>query len=371
LKKQAENLDIGATMRWKFNPKREQKMTMTIQELAQACEASVEGKNTQQPINSANDIVNAKNGQVTQLTQARYRAHLQTSQATACFIANDFDVENVPENLVLLRCADPEMAFVKAVSLLHPDANYSDEISPQAVISQNAIIGENCHIGAFAILNDGVEIGENSEILAGVYLGKNVKIGKNCRIYPYAVIYDGCEIGDNVIIHSGAIIGADGFGYKFRNGQHVKVPQVGSVVIGDNVEIGANTCVDRGALGSTEIGNGSKIDNLVQIGHNNKIGQHVIVCGQTGISGSCTIENYAILAGSAGIADHVKIGQGAVVMARAGVAGDVAAKTQVFGSPAKEKRIAYREQVAMSHLPDLLKTIKQLEASVAELEKGR
>jgi UDP-3-O-[3-hydroxymyristoyl] glucosamine N-acyltransferase len=261
------------------------------------------------------------------------------------------------------------MAFVKAVEILHPSANYSATIAPQAVIANSAKLHENCHIGAFAVVNDGVKIGENSEILTGVYLGKNVKIGKNCRIYPYVVVYDDVEIGDNVIIHSGAIIGADGFGYKFRNGQHVKVPQIGNVVIGDNVEIGANTCVDRGALGSTVIGAGSKIDNLVQIGHNNKIGQHVIVCGQTGISGSCTIENYAILAGSAGIADHVKIGQGAVVMARAGVANDVAAKTQVFGSPAKEKRVAYREQVAISQLPDLLKTIKELEVRLAQLEK--
>ena len=346
-------------------------MAMTLSDLANACGATIEGTVTNFEIYAANDIVNAKTGQVTQLTQARYRAHLQTTQASACFIGNDFEVENVPASLVLLRCADPEMAFVKAVTLLHPEAIYCAEISPQAVISENAKIAKNCHVGAFAVICDGVNIGENSEILAGVYLGKNVKIGQNCRIYPYAVIYDDCEIGDNVIIHSGAIIGADGFGYKFRNGKHVKVPQIGNVVIGDNVEIGANTCVDRGALGSTVIGSGSKIDNLVQIGHNNKIGQHVIVCGQTGISGSCTIENYAILAGSAGIADHVKIGQGAVVMARAGVANDVVAKTQVFGSPAKEKRIAYREQVAIAQLPDLVKTIKQLEERLAQLESKK
>ena len=343
-------------------------MAMTINELAKACDATIEAGDCAQIITAANDITAAQAGQVTQLTQARYRQHLQTSHASACFIATDFEVQDIPESLILLRCADPEMAFVKAVKLLHPDVNYSATIEPQAVIAKSAIVHESCHIGAFSVLNDGVEIGENSVILAGVYLGKNVKIGKNCRIYPYAVIYDGCVCGDNVIIHSGAVIGADGFGYKFRNGEHVKVPQIGNVVIADNVEIGANTCVDRGALGDTVIGDGTKIDNLVQIGHNNKIGQHVIVCGQTGISGSCTIENYAILAGSAGIADHVKIGQGAIVMARAGVANDVAPKTQVFGSPAKEKRVAYREQVAIAQLPELLKTIKELENRLARLE---
>lgn len=343
-------------------------MAMTIKELAAICDATMEGGDSSQTLTAANDITSAKNGQVTQLTQARYRHCLKESAASACFIASDFEIQDVPESLVLLRCVDPEMAFIKAVELLSSPVKYAAIISSQAVISDNAILPENCHIGAFAVINDGVQIGENSEVLAGVYVGQNVKIGKNCRIYPYAVIYDSVEIGDNVTIHSGSVIGADGFGYKFRNGQHIKVPQIGNVVIGDNVEIGANTCVDRGALGSTAIGAGSKVDNLVQIGHNNKIGQHVIVCGQTGISGSCTIENYAILAGSAGIADHVKIGQGAVVMARAGVANDVAAKTQVFGSPAKEKRVAYREQVAISQLPDLIKTIKQLEARLVQLE---
>ena len=146
------------------------------------------------------------------------------------------------------------------------------------------------------------------------------------------------------------------------------MPQVGNVVIGDYVEIGANTCVDRGALGSTHIGEGSKIDNLVQIGHNNQIGKHVIMCGQVGVSGSCHIDDYATLAGSVGIADHVKIGQAAIIMARSGVAGDVEAGAHMFGSPAKDKRTAYKEQIALSKLPDMVKTLKQLEEKISALE---
>jgi Bacterial transferase hexapeptide (three repeats). len=237
------------------------------------------------------------------------------------------------------------------------------------VLEANVTLGDELYIGPYAVIGENSTLGDGSEIHAGAYLGKNVKIGKNCRIYPYAVIYDDVVIGNNVIIHSGAIIGADGFGYKFRNNQHVKVPQVGNVVIEDNVEIGANTCIDRGALGSTLIGAGSKIDNLVQIGHNNKVGKHVIMCGLTGVSGSCNIEDYAILAGSSGIADHVTIGQGAVVMARSGVAGDVKAGTQVFGSPAKDKKTAYKEQIAISKLPELLKRVKMLEEKILLLEK--
>jgi UDP-3-O-[3-hydroxymyristoyl] glucosamine N-acyltransferase len=183
------------------------------------------------------------------------------------------------------------------------------------------------------------------------------------------VIYDHSVIGNNVIIHAGAIIGADGFGYKFRDNQHIKVPHVGNVVIEDNVEIGANTCIDRGALGSTRIGLGSKIDNLVQLGHNNVVGRNVIICGQSGISGSCTIEDGAILAGSVGLADHVKIGSRAVVMARSGISQDVEPGAQVFGSPAKDKKVAWRELAALAKLPELIQKLKALESRLSELEK--
>jgi len=344
-------------------------MTITLKELADFCGARLEGGDELAVIHSAADITAAESGQVTQLTNSRYAHHLKNSTASACIIGENFPVTDVPENVALLICTDPELSFIKAVELLHPERSYLPGIAPQAVLEANIALGNATYIGPYAIIGEQTQIGDNSEILAGAYIGKNVKIGKNCRIYPYAVIYDDVEIGDNVIIHSGAIIGADGFGYKFRNGQHVKVPQVGNVVIGNNVEIGANTCVDRGALGSTVIGAGSKIDNLVQIGHNNKIGQGVIMCGLTGVSGSCNIEDYAILAGSSGVADHVTIGRGAVIMARSGVAGNVAAGSQMFGSPAKDKKTAYKEQIALSKLPDLLKTVKLLEEKIKQLEQ--
>lgn len=344
-------------------------MQVTLKELAEFCGARIEGGDVSAVIHSAADIMSAQTGQVTQLTSARYSAHIKGSTASACIVAEGFNVENVPDTMALLVCADPEISFIKAVQLLHPGAVYRRTIAPQAVIADNVLLGNDLHIGPYAVIGEGASIGDGSEILAGVYIGSHVTIGRNCRIYPYAVIYDGVVVGDNVIIHSGAIIGADGFGYKFRNNEHVKVPQVGNVVIGDHVEIGANTCVDRGALGSTAIGAGSKIDNLVQIGHNNKIGKNVIMCGQTGISGSCNIEDYAILAGSSGVADHVTIGRGAVVMARAGVAGDIEAGKQVFGSPAKDKKTAYKEQIALSKLPELLKKVKMLEEKIQSLEK--
>ena len=344
-------------------------MPITLNELASFCDAQIVGGDVATIIYSAADIKSARTGQVTQLTSIKYAQHFQNSEASACFIAEGFAVDHIPENMALLVCSDPEMSFIKALDLLHPARVYTPQIAPQAVLENNVILGDKVYIGPYAVIGENVSIGEETIILAGVYVGKNVKVGKGCKIYPYAVIYDDVVLGDNVIIHSGAIIGADGFGYKFRNHRHVKVPQVGNVIIDDNVEIGANTCIDRGALGSTLIGSGTKIDNLVQVGHNNKVGKHVIMCGLTGVSGSCNIGDYAILAGSSGVADHVTIGQGAVVMARSGVAGDVNAGAQVFGSPAKDKKTAYKEQIAISKLPELLKKVKLLEEKVQSLEK--
>ncbi|MGZ5050059.1 MAG: UDP-3-O-(3-hydroxymyristoyl)glucosamine N-acyltransferase [Methylobacter sp.] len=344
-------------------------MPITLKELADFCGARIVGGDPSTVIHSAAEITSARQGQVTQLTNSRYSQYIKDSVASACFIGEGFNVENIPETLALLICADPELSFIQAVELLHPPRTYTRQIAPQAVLEANVTLGNELYIGPYAVIGEDSSIGDNSQIHAGAYIGRNAKIGKNCKIYPYAVIYDDVVIGDNVIIHSGAIIGADGFGYKFRNYQHVKVPQVGNVVIEDNVEIGANTCIDRGALGSTLIGAGSKIDNLVQVGHNNKVGKHVIMCGLTGVSGSCNIEDYAILAGSSGIADHVTIGQGAVVMARSGVAGNIPAGTHVFGSPAKDKKTAYKEQVAISKLPELLKKVKLLEEKIQMLEK--
>lgn len=342
---------------------------LTIEQLAQQCQATITGGNPETEINAAADIMSADVNQITVLSSPKYAKYLKNSQASACFISDKFSTEDAPEDLALLVCSDPEMSFLEAVKALYPEKQIQHKIAEQTVIDDSVKLGNNIHIGAFCTIEENSEIGDNTEIFANVQIGANVKIGKNCRIYPQVVIYDNTEIRDNVIIHSGSVIGADGFGYKYRNNQHVKVPHVGNVILDDHVEIGANTCIDRGALGSTVIGAGSKIDNLVQLGHNNRVGRNVIICGQSGISGSCTIEDGAILAGSSGVADHVKIGQQAVVMARSGISQDVKAGTQVFGSPAKDKKIAWRELAALSKLPDLLKKFKVLEERLNQLEK--
>ncbi|MDD2760592.1 MAG: UDP-3-O-(3-hydroxymyristoyl)glucosamine N-acyltransferase [Methylomonas sp.] len=342
---------------------------MLITELAQICDATPRGGDTARDIQSAADIMSAEAHQVTVLSDGKYKKYLKDCHASACFISEALLDEDTPEALTLLVCKDPEISFLNAVKALHPEPQFTRKISEQAAIDENAVLGNDVHIGPFSSIGQNSRIGDCSTIAAGVHIGNNVVIGTNCRLHPNAVVYDNSVIGNNVIIHSGAIIGADGFGYKYRDNQHVKVPHVGNVVIEDNVEIGANTCIDRGALGSTRIGWGSKIDNLVQLGHNNIVGKNVIVCGQCGISGSCEIGDGAILAGSVGVADHVKIGSRAVVMARSGVSQDIAPGSQVWGSPAKDRKVIWRELAALAKLPELLQKIKNLESRLNKLEE--
>lgn len=345
-------------------------MKLSIQELASICNASAIQGDASLEITAAADIKTAQAQQLTVLSDPRYAHFLPASLASACIVKSDAALENVPEHITLLLCDDPEISFIQAVNALHPAKEYGQHISAQACIAHSVELPRRVYIGAFVSIGEQSVIGNGSVILNGAYIGNNVVIGDNCRIHPNVVIYDDSVLGDNVIIHAGSVIGADGFGYKNRKEQHIKVPHVGNVVLGDNVEVGSNTCIDRGACGSTTIGAGTKIDNNVQIGHNNIIGKNVIVCGQTGISGSCVIEDNAILAGSSGIADHVTIGHHAVIMARSGISNDVKPMTQVFGSPAKDRKVAWKELAALGKLPDLLKQVKLMEKRLQELEAG-
>lgn len=342
---------------------------LTLEQLAQQCDAEIPANQSSVKINAAADIMIATSNQVTVLSSRKYLKYLTDTQASACFVNRDMCIEEAPENLVFLYCKDPEISFLNAVHALHPRVEYNRSISKQSVIAENVTMGKNINIGAFSTIEQNSKIGDDTEIYASVNIGRNVSIGKNCTLYPNVVIYDNTVIGSNVTIHSGAIIAADGFGYKYRNNEHLKVPHVGNVLIADNVEIGANTCIDRGALGSTTIGAGSKIDNLVQLGHNNQVGRNVIICGQSGVSGSCTIGDGVVLAGGSAIADHVNIGQQAVIMARSGVAGDIEAGSQVFGLPAKDKKVVWRELAALSKLPQLFKKFKVLENRISKLER--
>lgn len=287
----------------------------------------------------------------------RYRKHLVSTKAGAVIL----DESALPDGaeFTALLSKNPLDDFRRCVRILVPQELPEPYISELAQIDGSAQIGKNVRIEPFAVIGS-AEIGDGTIVSAGAVVGDYVRIGRSCRIYPRVVIYDGVVLGDNVIVHAGAVLGADGFGYsRTDDGVFHKIPQVGGLVIEDDVEIGANTTIDRGSLGNTTIGRGTKIDNLVQIGHNVVIGENCVLAGQVGIAGSCTIGNGVLLGGQVGLAGHLTLGDGVVVQAQAGVDKSFSAGTIISGSPARPVKQMMRQWAAMAKLPDLLKEMRR------------
>ncbi|MFN6963222.1 MAG: UDP-3-O-(3-hydroxymyristoyl)glucosamine N-acyltransferase [Pyrinomonadaceae bacterium] len=257
----------------------------------------------------------------------------------------------------------PKLAFARLAALLHPQKVRRPEIHPSAVVAAEAVIGDNVFIGAHCCVGEGSRIGAGTQLRPGAKIGDRVSIGDNCVLHPNVFIDDGCSIGSRVILHSGVVIGADGFGYVRDKAEYVKFPQIGTVVIEDDVEIGANTCVDRAALGETRIGEGTKIDNLVQIGHNVQIGRRVVIAAQTGISGSTVIEDDCVIGGQVGMGDHATVKSGAVIGSQAGVLPGKIVRPGVWWGTPVQPLDEYKRQNA------LVKGLERLRAEVKEIKK--
>ena len=315
-------------------------VSISIKEIALACDASVSdnSKNQQVLVNGASPIESAISGNISFVDNPKYLKYLAQTQASAVFCAEKH-ADQVPEGTVALTHKTPYKAYSQALTLLYPTAMRPQPIMGEEGVSDKAIIGrdvsleDNITIEAGAVIGSGASIGSGTVILSGAVIGSNVKIGRNTTIGANVTIVN-AYIGDDVIIHNGVQIGQDGFGFAMGAGGHHKVPQIGRVIIQDKVEIGANSTVDRGANRDTTIGEGSKIDNLVQIGHNATIGRHCVIVGLAGISGSATLGDYVVVAGQVGIVGHTKIGDGAQVGGGSGVHGDVAPGEKVMGYPA-------------------------------------
>ena len=268
-----------------------------------------------------------------------------------------------PISLILVP--NPKLAFARIAAVLHPPKQRFPEIHDSAVVADVVDLGDEIFIGAFVTIGENSIVGDGTQIRAGAKIGDNVTIGRNCVLHPNVVIEDACSIGDNVILHAGVVIGADGFGYvKDENGKYIKFPQIGTVVIEDNVEIGAKTCIDRGALGETRIGEGTKIDNLVQVGHNVSIGKRCVIAAQTGISGSVTIEHDCVIGGQVGFGDHVTVKSGAIIGSQAGVLPGKIVRPGVWWGTPIQPLDEYKRQNAM------VKGIERLRNDVKELKKG-
>lgn len=252
-------------------------------------------------------------------------------KAKACITTQDLQ-QFLPENVVALLCENPKLAFIKLNEFMYAEKKPTAGIDDSAKIAGSAHIGENCSIGANVVIDENVKIGDNCVIEPNAVIGQGCQIGSNCRIGNNASIAYSI-IGDNCYIYTGARIGQDGFGFEMIAGKHHRIPQLGRVIIGNDVEVGANTCIDRGALDDTVIGDGSRIDNLVQIAHNDKLGRGCVIVSQVGIAGSCTLGDYVVLGGQVGLADHLNIGSGAQVAAQSGVMRDIEAGVVMMGSP--------------------------------------
>ena len=302
----------------------------------------------------------AQPGDLTFAETPEYFAAAEASQATA-IIADQRFSSTVK---IVIRVANARIAFAKALAVFFPEPPFAAGSHPSAVIAASAKVDATAHIGPHCVVGERVEIGAGAVLQSGNNVGADSVLAEGVNLFPNVTIYPRTKIGKRVRIHAGTTIGSDGYGYVLDGGIHRKVPQIGNVVIGDDVEIGANVTVDRGALGSTVIGAGTKIDNLVQIAHNVVIGKHCLICSQVGISGSTTLEDYVVLGGQAGLGGHITIGKGVKAGGQAGITSDIAPGTFVNGTPAVPFQLERRLAILHQRLPDLFKRVDALEKQV-------
>jgi UDP-3-O-[3-hydroxymyristoyl] glucosamine N-acyltransferase len=301
------------------------------------------------------------------LHNPKYVKEAQSSAAGAILVA---DSKMLPER-TLLVCPEPYLALARALEIFHPVVHPEPGVHPSAVVSDTASVGEGASIGPLASVADGAILGDHTVVGAGCVLGRDVEIGADCIIHPRVVVAERCRIGNRCIIHSGTVIGSDGFGFATVDGTHHKMPQVGIVVVEDDVELGANVCVDRAALGETRIGRGTKVDNLVQIAHNVVVGEHCLLVAQVGISGSTHIGHHTVFAGQSACAGHLKIGSGVVLAARAAAFKDIPDGVTVSGAPARPHRDWLKANANLQRLDGLRDKVKELETRLAELEERK
>lgn len=338
-------------------------MTRTVKELAEYLGCPVEG-DAMALISGVASPASARSEDLIYVDSMRHVAQAAASAAGAVVIAPEL----VLPGKALLRAVDPKLAFARAAAWLLPAPRIAEGIHATALIAPTATLGANVAIGAYAVIEDYVQIGADTQVGAFCFIGRGSRLREACRLHPRVTLYPGARIGNRVILHSGVVIGSDGFGYVVENGRRLKFPQAGEVEIQDDVEIGANTTIDRGSLGRTRIGSGTKLDNLVHIAHNVTIGENTVIAAQTGISGSCTIGDSVTIAGQVGLADHCQIGDGVIIGAQSGIpTGKVIPSGQiVWGSPARPID-KMKEQVAqMGRLPALAERVKHIERVMEE-----
>jgi UDP-3-O-[3-hydroxymyristoyl] glucosamine N-acyltransferase len=339
-------------------------MGMTLKEIAELVSGELSGDENM-VIEGVGSLIEAEKGEITFLASSRYRGQVYKTNASAIIIGEEAELPEIPS----IRTKNPYLAFAKVMRVLVTPRKLPSGIDKTSILGKGVKLGKDVAIGAYVVIGNGAVIGDRTVIFPGSYIGDKAVIGKDGLIYSNVTVREEVIIGDNVIIHPGAVIGSDGFGYATEKGKHHKIPQVGTVEIENGVEIGANVTIDRATLGKTLIGEGTKIDNLVQIGHNVKIGNDCLIISQVGISGSTVIGDNVILAGQAGLVGHITIGDNAIVGAQAGVTKSVPANTTVSGYPAREHRKAQKINAQLVRLPRLYEQIKKLKRNIEKIRE--
>jgi len=307
-------------------------------------------------------VEDAQRGDLTFVANPKYMGKLAATRASAVILAPDVDC-----TLPSLLTPNPYLVFARAVSLLHEPPRPAAGVHPTAQVDPTARVADGVHVGAYAVVGPRTQIGARSVIRPHVVLYEDVLVGEDCVLHSGVQVREGCRLGNRVVVQNGAIVGADGFGFaKDENDRYHKIPQVGIVVVEDDVEIGALTAIDRSALGETRIGRGTKLDNLVQVGHSVSIGEDTVVAGQVGIAGSTRVGNRVTLAGQVGVVGHLEIGDGAIVTAQTGVPGSVAPGAVISGSPALDNRSWLKSIAIFAKLPELQRRVRELERALAE-----
>jgi len=345
---------------------RAEERTYSLLEIAQHVGGELSGS-PQLPVRGVAGLDEAAEDEISFLHHPRYRAALATTRAAAVLVAPGVEC---PARLAAIRVPDPYAAVSRLLVLFDPGPPEVPGVHPTAVVAADAVIGEGAGIGPYAVVEAGVRIGARSRVGAGSHVSTGASLGEDCYLFPRVFVGRGCVLGDRVRVHPGAVIGADGFGYAHIEGRYRKIPQIGIVEVGDDVEIGANACIDRATVGRTRIGRGTKIDNLVQIAHNVAIAEDAALAAQSGVAGSTRIGKGARLGGQAGLVGHITIGDGASIGAQAGVIGDVPAGVTVSGYPARPHGDAMRIEAAIRRLPEVVRRLRALERGGRTQEGG-
>ena len=342
-------------------------MKFTAKQISDFIQGKVEGDENAEVTTFAK-IEEGVPGAISFLANPQYTHYIYETQSSIVLVDDKINLDK-PVNATLIRVPNAYECVAKLLQLYASAKPRKKGISNRAYISESATVGKDCYIAEFASIGDGAVIGVNTMIYPNAVIGDNVKIGNNCIIYPNVTIYEGCKLGNNVTIHAGSVIGADGFGFAPSTDGYDKIPQIGIVVIEDNVEIGANTCVDRSTMGQTTVHKGVKLDNLVQIAHNVEVGENTVMSAQVGIAGSTKVGAWCMFGGQVGIAGHIKIGDKTFLGAQSGVPGNIKGNTTLIGTPPMDPKAYFKSQAIFRRLPEMYKQLGEMQKTIEELKK--